>query len=76
MPVYIGSEKLGEAKYMSNYIKLFNNMFLFENDFLQKRTVEIFGRQFLIMKTRPQGDARRRLTERLHKNENEVDNID
>ena len=76
MPVYIGSEKLGEAKFMSNYIKLFNNMFLFENDFLQKRTVEIFTRQFTIMKTRPQGDARKKLIERLHKHKNEVENID
>ena len=72
MPVYIGSETLGEAQYMFNYIMLFKKMFLFNDDLTRK----IFSRQFAVIKTRPQGDARKKLIERLHKTEKEVEDID
>ena len=76
MPVYIGSEKLGEVKYMFKYIMLFKKMFLFHDDSTQKRIIEIFRNQFAVIKTRPQGNARRKLIDRLHKTEKEVEDID
>ena len=76
MPIYYCFDKLGEVEFLQHYFLQFKKMFQFKSETVEQRSMQAFAKQFQIIKTRPQGEARRRLIRHVHQASDEVDNID